>query len=185
MINKILTFLSLATIALAAYAQDYKYAAVYEAVGPVKEIKTDSQFALIQKKVKIDKKGMGGLPVMLYDDSGYPLGFEMNMMGKQIFQKFFWNDQNRLDSVAVRLALLRDYKLISAKNVYSDGNVITQEIDIETKDGGIKYIRLFSDYIFDDKGNWISRKVRQTAITKDCDKTEEEFNETRTLKYYN
>ena len=183
--NNILMLWCLCAISLSAFAQDFKYAAIYDASGPVKEIKTDSKMPLVQKKVKIKENGMGGLSNMMYDNDGLPVGWEMNMMGKQNFQKFFWNEDSRLDSIAVKIDVIGNSELITVKNTYSGRDMISQVIEVKSKEESSKFIMLFSDYKFDDNGNWISRKVTQTEAKNAGGKSEQEFTETRTIKYYN
>ena len=182
--NRIFAFLSFVTWILPTFAQEYRYAAVYDAAGPVKEINTKTKLPLVKKKVKINKKGMGGLSIMLYDEAGLPVGWEMNNMGRQNFQKFFWNNDNLLDSVSVKVDVIGNYELIAAKNTYSDDLLHSQVIEISSKESNTKLIRLFSEYIFDNYGNWISRKVRQTEIDKSCTRHELDYTETREIKYY-
>ena len=167
------------------FSQDFHYAAVFDAVGQVKEIKTDSGNPIVRKKVKINKNGKSGMPVMMYDEAGFPIGFEMNMLGKQTYQKFFWDKNKRLDSVAIKLDMIGNSELITVKNNYTGNTVESQILEVKMKDCNKRYVRVFSDYSNDEEGNWISRNVRQTLIENDCLEIEEEFTETRTIKYYN
>ena len=181
---RVFIYISMTMVCYVSSAQDFHYGAIFDATGPIKEIKTDSKNPLVEKKVKIDKQGRGGLAMMMYDNSGLPLGFEMNMLGKQNYQKFYWNDDNRLDSVSMKIELIGDCKLITAKNTYSGKPLSSQKIEIKTKDGNIRYLRIFSEYTYDEASNWISRKVKQTSIDKNGEETNEEYIETRFIKYY-
>lgn len=165
-------------------AQDYHYAAVYDANGPVKEIKTESKNSFVQKKVKVGKDGRGGIDVMLYNDAGYPVGFELNMMGKQNFQKYFWNDECLLDSVAIQVMGIGSSELMTVKKNYNGRNPESQILRI--KDGkGVKEFRMsFKDYTFDDRNNWITRTVSRHAVDADGKESDMVFEEKRTIKYY-
>lgn len=167
-----------------SFAQDFHYASIFDVIGPVKEIKTFSHNPLVEKKVKIDKQGRGGLAMIMYNNDGLPIGFELNMLGKQNYQKFFWNNDNRLDSVAMKIDLIRDYKFITAKNTYCGEPLCSQKIEINTKDGTTQYVFFFSDYTYDENNNWISRKVKQTSINPKGEENNEEYVETRIIKYY-
>lgn len=182
--TKFFCVLSAVLCILCANAQEYHYAELFDASGPVKEIKTDSKNSFVQKKIKIDKDGRGGPAIMSYDDKGYPTGFEINMLGKANFQKFFWNEECRLDSAAIQIAAVGRNSLITVKNSYSGKNLTAQHIKVKEDDGQIEYIMTFGDYSYDTMGNWISRSVRRLLTDKDGKESDANFVETRTFKYY-
>lgn len=121
---------------------------------------------------------------MSYDDKGYPTGFEINMLGKANFQKFFWNEECRLDSAAIQIAAVGRNSLITVKNSYSGKNLTAQHIKVKEDDGQIEYQMTFGDYSYDTMGNWISRSVRRLLTDKDGKESDANFVETRTFKYY-
>lgn len=166
------------------FAYNYHFSALYDAFGPVKEIKTDSKNPFVKKKVKFEKDGRGGVAVMSYNDDGFPTGFEVNMFGKSYFQKFFWNDKCRLDSVAVQTIGVSTRQLITVKNSYC-GDVADSETII-VNDGEIqkKYRMSFKDYSYDNQGNWISRFVVLSTIDSNGKESVLQFEETRIIKYY-
>lgn len=181
---KFFCVLSAVVCILCANAQEYHYAELFDALGPVKEIKTDSKNSFVQKKIKIDKDGRGGPAIMSYNDKGYPTGFEINMLGKANFQKFFWNEECLLGSAAIQIAAVGRNSLITVKNSYSGKNLTAQLIKVKEDDGQIEYQMTFGDYSYDTMGNWISRSVRRLLTDKDGKESEANFVETRTFKYY-
>lgn len=166
------------------HAREFHFPAVYDACGPVKEIKTDSENPLVKKKVKFDKHGRGGIAMMKYNDAGYPEGFELNALGKLNFQKYFWNKDCRLDSVAVKFHVIGKAELITVKNAYSDKNLESQIIRISDDNGQLEFRMTFKDYSYDDQGNWIFRTVSRTTVAPDGKVSESQFDETRSIKYY-
>ncbi|MDE6648312.1 MAG: hypothetical protein K2K45_00080 [Muribaculaceae bacterium] len=167
-----------------SYAQDYSYSVVYDAFGPVKEIRTESKNPFVKGKVKIERNGQGDMPMMLYDDSGYPVGCEIKALGVQAFQKFYWNSENRLDSVAVQFPVFGKPTLLTGKNVYSGNYLHSQVLRIAKGDEVVEHLRTFSDYSYDENGSWISRSVSQEMTDRSGSKTIEEFQEIRKIKYY-
>ena len=167
-----------------SFAQEYRYSEVYDAFGPVKEIRTDSKNPFVKGKVKIDRNGQGDMPMMMYDDTGYPLGCEIIALGIHAFQKFYWNAGNRLDSVSVQFPVFGKPTLLTGKNVYSGNSLDSQILRIVKGDDVVEYTRTFSDYCYDEYGSWISRSVNQEMTDKSGSKSIEAFQETRKIKYY-
>lgn len=167
-----------------AFAQDYHAASIYEAVGPVKEIKTDSKNPFVKGKVKINRDGKSDNPMMMYDDSGYPVGFELNALGVHSFQKFFWDTENRLDSVSVQFPVFGKSTLLTVKNDFKEQTLDTQFMKVSKGDYVAEYKSTFSDYSYDGNGNWISRSVDQVMTDANGCISSETFIETRKIKYY-
>ncbi len=102
-----------------------------------------------------------------YDENGYLLSASMTMMGQTANVKFTWEDG----------------KLIS-QTINGGGQELTQTL-VWDENGLLKAEKMsvmgqdvevpFSDYKFDDKGNWISRKSSMMG---------QEMEVTRTITYY-
>lgn len=168
----------------AGYSQKYHYSSIYGVNGPVKEIKTVSKNKFVEKKVKIGKDGRGGVSMMVYDDGGYPVGFELSMLGRENFQRYFFDGNNRLDSVSVKIHSFGKPMCVDVKNSYNGKEQTKQILYLKEGDDAKVYQSLFSDYSFDEHGNWVSRFVIRRAFSHDGNEKTEEFTETRKIKYY-
>ncbi len=169
---------------LVSEAQEYHYAALYEAAGPVKQIKYLSKPSYGNRSVKIKKDGRGGLAMMSYDDAGYPVGFQLDMFGKENYQKFYWNSQHRLDSVAYRITGIGERNTMNCKIEYGEDAMAKVTMTVEDK-GMRKTVYLqFSNYVFDHRGNWISRMVDRTVMERDKEASKDSYEERREIKYY-
>lgn len=167
-----------------AFAQEYHYAALYEGAGPVKQIKYLTKPSYGNRNVKIKKDGRGGVTMMSYDDAGYPVGFQLDMFGKENYQKFYWNTRHQLDSVAYRFSGIGERNTMNCKIEYSGDAMSNVSMTID--DNGIsKIIDLhFDNYVFDDRGNWISRKVQRTIMEGEKEAVKDSYEERREIKYY-
>ena len=103
----------------------------------------------------------------VYDENGYLQSIKMNMQGQETTIKMVW-ENGRL--VGQNISVMgQDIKTI---HNYDENGVITSEtIDM----GGQKMESPYSDYKFDDHGNWISRKSEMMG---------QEMVSTRTIEYY-
>ncbi|MDE6341391.1 MAG: hypothetical protein K2K93_03655 [Muribaculaceae bacterium] len=167
-----------------ANAQEFHYAALYEAAGPVKQIKYLSKPSYGNRNVKIKKDGRGGLAMMSYDDAGYPVGFQLDMFGKENYQKFYWNTRHQLDSVAYRFSGIGERNSMNCKIEYAKDAM--DKVVMTVDDNGCKKIvdLTFSNYVFDDRGNWISRMVDRIVMEGDKDAVKDSYEERREIKYY-
>lgn len=123
-----------------------------EAKGPVKTMTVESMMG--QQVTNFSEDGKMQSSVMtdaIYDKDGYIQSAKMNVMGQSANVKFVW--ENGIISSRVIEA---NGQTIKTKYVYDSNGVVTSEsIDF----GGQVMESPYSDYKFDDYGNWISRKA--------------------------
>lgn len=169
---------------LSCFSQEYHYASLYNVSGPVKEIKTNSKSELVEKKVKISKDGRGGISMMMYNNQGYPMGFELSVLGKENFQRFFYDEHNRIDSVSVKIHGFGKPKCIYSKHIYEGGIEKSEIVTIVEGKRITRCVFSFYDYSFDSHNNWLSRSVIKSVETDDGTQEAYEYKETRAIKYY-
>lgn len=160
---------------------------LYESDGPVKEIRLNTKDRMaFNKKVKFTEDGQVNIRMMTYNNAGFPEGYEMPIGNKKIALDIRYNDQSKVDSISYIITVMR-YVKMEFVNLYAESGVLIGRIarDYEKKDKEpILYEYRFSDYVNDEMGNWISRKVVQTVSKPDSTPKTEEYTETRTIKYY-
>ena len=100
----------------------------------------------------------------VYDADGYVQSAKMSIMGQTIDVKYTW-ENGRVASQTMNM-MGNDVKMT---NIYDDKGVL-----ISQKMGDNMEI-VYTDYKFDDKGNWISRKTQVMG---------QEMTTSRTIVYY-
>lgn len=185
--NRIILILALLLLNVAANAQDYQAYRLYELNGPVKQvsIKTEDPFYTLSKKVDFSVNGMQKFASWVYDENGWPIG--EGFCGGSTF----WNTTVVLDSHHRPVSILRtmngDKKcpIINMNTKFffdANGNVAKKEVSY--KDTTTTYIFEYSNYILDEKGNWIQRSVTMSQIEAENRSKNKSFTETRTIKYW-
>ena len=139
-----------------------------EAKGPVKTMSMDMMG--MTRTIEFTEDGKmksNDISDAVYDENGYIQSAKINAQGQTVEMKFIWeNGRLKGQSVNVRG---NDIKTI---HNYDDNGVITSEtIDF----GGQTMDSPYSEYKFDDHGNWISRKTSMMG---------QEMITTRTFTYY-
>ena len=103
----------------------------------------------------------------VYDANGYLQSATMDMQGQGTAVKFTW-ENGHLKTQTMNM-MGRD---ITSKRTYNDkGAVATESIDMDGQAMSTPY----TDYKYDDHGNWISRKVSMMG---------QEMEQNRTIEYY-
>ncbi|MBR5687932.1 MAG: hypothetical protein IKX36_08235 [Prevotella sp.] len=139
-----------------------------EATGPVKCIKSSvmghDRVTNFTKDGKMEQEGMKDV---VYDADGYMQSAKMEAQGMEITIKYTWeNGKVMSQSMETSMGAMKN------SNVYDEkGVLIKQVMDF----GGQEMETPFSDYKFDDKGNWISRKTSMMG---------QDMEQTRTIEYY-
>ena len=139
-----------------------------EATGPVKSISTNMMGRDIV--VNFSKEGkMQGESVSdaVYDAEGYVQSAKRSMMGQSVLVKYKW-ENGRVVSQSMNM-MGRD---VVMKYTYNDkGAIAAQVMDM----GGQEMNMPYTDYKYDDRGNWISRKTSMMG---------REMVQTRKIEYY-
>ena len=103
----------------------------------------------------------------VYDAEGYLQSAKMNVQGQSVDMKFEW-ENGHLKSQTINM-MGQDIK--TTLNYDENGVIKSQSIDM----GGQVMESPYSDYKFDDHGNWISRKASMMG---------QEMTATRSFTYY-
>ena len=104
---------------------------------------------------------------LVYDEDGYLKSATMSMMGQSTDVKYKW-ENGRLKSLTFSMM---GQEGSASPNYDEKGVVVSETIDM----GGQKIDSPYTDYKFDDRGNWISRKSSMMG---------QEMVTTRTITYY-
>jgi hypothetical protein len=140
-----------------------------EANGPVKKIVSSvmghEQVTTISKEGKMEREGLTNA---VYDANGFLQSATMTMMqGQAVDVKYKW-ENGRVVSQSMNM-MGRD---MTTKRTYNDkGAVAAESMDMGGQEMNIPY----TDYKYDDHGNWISRKTSMMG---------QEMVQTRTIEYY-
>jgi hypothetical protein len=168
--KKVMIMLAMLAVSFAAQAQaKFHDVEANEATGPVKKIVVKmmgrEQTITFTKEGKMQREGMTDA---VYDAEGYLQSAKMSMMqGQQIEVKYKW-ENGRIISQTMNM-MGRD---VTTKRTYNDkGAVATESMDF----GGQEMTNPYTDYKYDDHGNWISRKGSMMG---------QEMEQTRKIEYY-
>ena len=138
------------------------------AKGPVKSISTSMMG--MTRTIEFTEDGQmksSEISNVVYDENGYLQSATMSMQGQSTDVKYTWED-GRVKSQTINM-MGQDIKTTS--NYDENGVVVSETIDM----GGQKIDSPYTDYKFDDRGNWISRKSSMMG---------QEMVTTRTITYY-
>ena len=146
----------------------FHYVEANGAKGPVKSISTSMMG--MTRTIEFTEDGQmksSEISNVVYDENGYLQSATMSMQGQSTDVKYTWED-GRVKSQTINM-MGQDIKTTSN---YDENGVVTSEtIDM----GGQKMESPYTDYEFDDHGNWISRKASMMG---------QEMVTTRTITYY-
>lgn len=139
-----------------------------EAKGAVKCIKSNQMGQDIVINFTQDgKMSQQGMKDAEYDDDGYLQSAKMEMMGNEIEISYKWENGR-----VVSQKVVTGMGTIEAKRTFNDdGTAKANIMDM----GGNQMETPFTNYKFDDKGNWISRTTEMMGQTME---------QTRTIEYY-
>ena len=167
--KKVLMMLTLMALPFAIQAQTkFHDVELNEATGLVKSISMSLMGQPIN--MQFDKEGKmqrEGLSDAVYDANGYLQSAKMDMRGQQIEVSYKW-ENGRVKSQT--MGMMGNAFTIGYS--YNDkGDVAAQLMNI----GGQEMSMPYTDYKYDDRGNWISRKSEMMG---------REIEQTRTIEYY-
>jgi antitoxin component YwqK of YwqJK toxin-antitoxin module len=139
-----------------------------EAKGPVKTMTMDMMG--MSRTINFTEDGKMQSAEMsdaVYDENGYIKSAKMSVQGQSATMKFEW-ENGRLKSQTINV-MGQDIKTIH--NYDENGLITSESIDM----GGQMMESPYTDYKFDDHGNWISRKTSMMG---------QEMTTTRSFTYY-
>ena len=167
--KKLMMMVAMLAVSFAMQAQTkFHDVELNEAKGAVKSIKTNRMGQDIVTTFTQDgKMSQQGLSDAKYDADGYLLSAKMEMMGNEIQVTYKW-ENGRVVSQKMNV-MGNDMEV---KRTYNDDG--TPKADIMDM-GGNQMESPYSNYKFDEKGNWISRTGEMMGQTME---------QTRTIEYY-
>ena len=167
--KKILMMIALMALPFALHAQTkFHDLEMNEAQGAVKKISQDimrrQQVTTFTQDGKMQREGMSD-PV--YDANGYLQSAKMTMRDQETTVTFKWQD-GKLVSQTMNM-MGND---VTTTYTYNDkGAIASQSMNF----GGREMKMEYTDYKYDEKGNWISRKTSMMG---------NEIEQTRTIEYF-
>ena len=167
--KKVLMMLALMAIPFAMQAQSvFHDVEANEAKGAVKKISQNmmgrDQVTTFTQDGKMQRDGV---PRALYDADGFLQSIKMSFQGQDVTIKYTWKD-GRLATQSMDMM----GNPMTFTFTYNDkGAVASQSMDM----GGQEMKMEYTDYKYDAKGNWISRKTNMMG---------QEMEQTRTIEYF-
>ena len=168
--KKTMMMMALLAISFAVQAQSkYHDVEANEATGPVKSISTNVMGQDFSFNFSKEGKMSGeSISDVVYDANGYLQSAKRTMMqGQSTEVKYGW-ENGRLVTQSMNMM---GNDVVTRYNYNDKGIITSQTIDM----GGQQMEIPFTDYKFDDHGNWISRK--SSMMGRDIEQT-------RKIEYY-
>lgn len=167
--KKILTIVALLAATLALQAQTkFHDVEANEAKGPVKIIRSEvmgrPQVTNFTKEGKMQREGLSDV---VYNEEGYPLSFTVSAEFGTITMKLEWENGR----VKKQSANVMGQEMVTTLTYDENGYIKSQAINM----GGQEFSTPYTDYKFDSRGNWISRKTSMMG---------QEITQERTIEYY-
>lgn len=168
--KKIMLMFAMLATSFAMQAQTkFHDAEAMEAFGNVKSITVSTMGQSQTSTFSEDGKLISGtLSDIVYDADGYAKSAKMEMMGQKIAVEYKWENGKVVGTSVEAMG-----QKINSTRTFNDKGVTEKEtIDI----GGQQMETPYTDYKYDEKGNWISRKSSMMGQTME---------QTRVIEYYN
>lgn len=167
--KKVMMMMAMLAVSFAMQAQTkFHDVEANEATGPVKCIKTDMmgrvQVIDFTKEGKMQSEDISDA---VYDADGYMQSAKMSVQGMSTTVKYTWKD-GRIASQAMEVM---GQEMVTKVTYNDKGAIASQTLNA----GGQEISIPFTDYKYDDHGNWISRKTSMMG---------QEMEITRTIEYY-
>ena len=168
--KKVMMMIALLAIPFAVQAQTkFHDIEANFAKGPVKSIITTMMG--MSRTIEFTKDGQivtsSEISNPVYDEDGYLKSATISMMGQSSDVKYTW-ENGRLKSQTISMM---GQEITTVPNYDENGVVVSETIDMS----GQKLESPYTEYKFDDHGNWISRKSSMMG---------QEMVTTRTITYY-
>jgi len=167
--KKVLMMLALMAIPFAMHAQTkFHDVEANEAQGAVKKISQNmmgrDQVTTFTQDGKMQREGV---TEAIYDANGFLQSMKMSFQGQDVTIKYTWKDgklaTQSLDMMGNPMTFTFTYN--------DKGAVASQSMDM----GGQEMKMEYTDYKYDAKGNWISRKTNMMG---------QDMEQTRTIEYF-
>ena len=167
--KKVICMLALLAGTMTMFAQTKFHDREYsEVTGPVKSIKTSVMGMDQTTTFTQDGKMQNSLMTdVVYDADGYIQSASIEVQGQKMPMKFKWENGKLVSQIMSMMG-----NDIEIKITYDEkGMRSAQSMDFNGQAMEIPY----TDYKFDDRGNWISRKMSMMG---------QEMEQTRTIEYF-
>lgn len=167
--KKLMMMVAMLAVTLAMQAQaKFHDVELNEAKGAVKCIKSNQMGQdIVINFTPEGKMSQQGMSDAKYDADGYLQSAKMEMMGNQIDISYVWENGR-----VIGQKMVTGMGAIEAKRTFNDdGTTKANVMDM----GGNQMEMPFTNYKFDEKGNWISRTTEMMGQTVE---------QTRTIEYY-
>lgn len=167
--KKLMMMVAMMAVTLAMQAQaKFHDVELNEAKGAVKCIKSNQMGQdIVINFTPEGKMSQQGMSDAKYDADGYLQSAKMEMMGNQIEISYVWENGR-----VIGQKMVTGMGAIEAKRTFNDdGTTKANIMDM----GGNQMEMPFTNYKFDEKGNWISRTTEMMGQTME---------QTRTIEYY-
>lgn len=167
--KKLMMMVAMLAVTLAMQAQaKFHDVELNEAKGAVKCIKSNQMGQdIVINFTPEGKMSQQGMSDAKYDADGYLQSAKMEMMGNQIEITYVWENGR-----VIGQKMVTGMGAIEAKRTFNDdGTTKANIMDM----GGNQMEMPFTNYKFDEKGNWISRTTEMMGQTVE---------QTRTIEYY-
>ena len=149
-------------------AQKFHDVEANDAKGAVKSITTSMMGQEMKTTFSEDgKMTSGNLTEAVYDENGYIKSAKMDMRGQSTEVKFTW-ENGRLKTQTMSMM---GNEIVQTYHYDEEGHVKSTSVNF----GGQAMEQPFTEYKFDEKGNWISRKTSMMG---------QEMKFERTIEYY-
>ena len=167
--KKVLMMLALMAIPFAMHAQTkFHDVEANEAQGAVKKISQNmmghDQVTTFTQDGKMQRDGVKDV---VYDANGFLQSMKMSFQGQDVTIKYTWKD----GKLATQSMDMMGNAMTFSFTYNDKGAVASQSMDM----GGQKMEMEYTDYKYDAKGNWISRKTNMMG---------QEMEQTRTIEYF-
>ena len=155
------------TFSMQAQAQ-FHDAEIQDVKGPVKKITQSmmgrEQIITFTPEGKMQQEGMSDV---VYDENGYVQSAKVSGQGMEINVSYVW-ENGKLKATKMNMM---GREIVTTNNYDEQGVLVSSTINM----GEQEMTSPYSDYKYDDHGNWISRKV--SMMGRDMETT-------RTIEYY-
>ena len=164
--KKVLMMVAMLAVSFAMQAQTkFHDVEANDATGPVKSIKSQRMgrdiVITFTQDGKMQQEGMSDAK---YDANGYLQSAKMSFQGQDITISYKW-ENGRVKS------LIMGQGMTSTRTYNEKGAPASESMNF----GGNEMTTPYTDYKYDDRGNWISRKGSMMG---------QEMEQTRTIEYY-
>ena len=168
--KKIMLMFAMLVTSFAMQAQTkFHDAEAQEAYGKVKSITVSvmgqSQTSTFDENGKLIS---GAMSDIVYDAEGYAKSAKLEMMGQKLAVEYKWENGKVVGTTVEAMG----QKISSTRTFNDKGATDKETVNV----GGQTMETPYTDYKYDDKGNWISRKSSMMGQTME---------QTRTIEYYN